>query len=67
MPIYLFRGQSCGAEEEHLQRMTDKPLSICSACKKPQLRKIVAPSSFSLKGDGWYKDHYGLKPPASSE
>ncbi len=63
MPIYVFRCEACGEEEEHHQRMSDRPMVICSVCKEPKLKKIIAPSNFSLKGSGWYADHYGLKPP----
>ena len=62
MPVYCYRCEACGQEEEHLQRMSDRPLVICSGCKKPELKKVIARTSFSLKGDGWYSDHYGLKP-----
>lgn len=33
----------------------------CDVCGG-SVKKMVSTSSFSLKGDGWYRDHYGLKP-----
>ena len=61
MPIYVYLCEACSSEEEHHQRINDRPLVVCSECKEPKLKKLIARSSFSLKGGGWYKDLYGLK------
>tara|TARA_R110000824_G_scaffold61416_3_gene163362 strand:+ start:783 stop:929 length:147 start_codon:yes stop_codon:yes gene_type:complete len=44
---------------EVLQKFGD-PRPECERCSK-KMNKKVALTSFSLKGDGWAKDNYGLK------
>ena len=64
MPIYVYRCESCGAIEEHMQRLADPPATECGTCGGP-LRKQVAAAAFHLKGGGWYKDGYASTKPAS--
>ena len=59
MPIYVFECNACGRILEVLQKFGDK-WPHCEKCKQ-QMNKKVALTSFSLKGDGWAKDNYGLK------
>lgn len=33
----------------------------CPSCGKDKPKKLISKGSFILKGDGWYKDGYGLK------
>jgi putative FmdB family regulatory protein len=54
MPIYEYRCTSCGYQKEHLQRMSDAPLTDCPECGKPALGKMVTAAGFQLKGSGWY-------------
>lgn len=65
MPIYEYRCQACGAQLEKRQRFSDPPLSTCPSCGAEALKKLVSRTAFALKGDGWFKDHYGLKQGAS--
>ena len=58
MPIYVYECQDCGAEEEHIQRFSDDPLTECSSCGG-RLQKQMTSAAFHLKGGGWYKDGYG--------
>lgn len=58
MPIYEYRCQSCGAELEKLQKISDPPLSECPECGKESLVKLVSASSFRLKGGGWYESDF---------
>ena len=60
MPLYEYECKGCGKRTEMLQRHNDMP-PVCADCDRP-MQKQISRSSFSLKGDGWYKDHYGLKP-----
>lgn len=60
MPIYEYACQKCGEEFEVQQRITDEPLTEHEGCGGP-VKKLISLTSFSLKGDGWYSDHYGLK------
>jgi putative FmdB family regulatory protein len=54
MPIYEYRCEQCGHQEEHLQKISEAPLSVCPACHKPSYRKLLSAAGFQLKGSGWY-------------
>ncbi len=60
MPIYEYRCPECGHEFEKLVRLSARPPG-CPECDHDEVKKMVSAASFSLKGGGWYKDHYGLK------
>lgn len=61
MPIYEYRCPSCGHEFERIQSFKDDPITDCPECGGHEVKKKISLSAFSLKGSGWYKDHYGLK------
>src|SRR5438093_8639507 len=69
MPIYEYRCSSCGTEHEALQKFSDAPLSVCPACQKSTLTKLVSAAGFQLKGSGWYATDFknGSKPAAKTE
>ena len=54
MPIYEYRCAVCGHQDEHLQKVSDAPLTVCPACGKPEYRKQLSAAGFQLKGTGWY-------------
>jgi putative FmdB family regulatory protein len=54
MPIYEYRCAVCGHQDEHLQKVSDAPLTVCAACGKPEYRKQLSAAGFQLKGTGWY-------------
>ncbi|NMG63867.1 zinc ribbon domain-containing protein [Azoarcus indigens] len=54
MPIYEYRCESCGYQKEHLQKMSDAPLSTCPSCGKESYTKLLSAAGFQLKGSGWY-------------
>lgn len=58
VPIYEYRCESCGAELEKLQKISDPPLLECPECGKDSLKKLVSASSFRLKGSGWYETDF---------
>ena len=58
MPIYEYLCDSCGNRIEALQKISDEPLKICSACGSTSLRKLVSAASFRLKGKGWYETDF---------
>ena|SRR5262252_5004694 len=65
MPIYEYRCGSCGHQEEHLQKVSEKPLSKCPACGKKSYKKQLTAAGFQLKGSGWYATDFkttGKKP-----
>ena len=54
MPIYEYRCQVCGHQDEHLQKVCERPLSKCPACGKKSYKKQLTAAGFQLKGSGWY-------------
>lgn len=65
MPIYEYRCNDCGHQDEYLQKVTEPLLSTCPACGKPSFRKLPSAAGFHLKGSGWYATDFkgnGKKP-----
>ncbi|MBL8498963.1 zinc ribbon domain-containing protein [Nitrosomonas sp. JL21] len=54
MPIYEYLCNSCGAEKEHLQKISDAPIAICPVCGSNHYVKRISAAGFQLKGSGWY-------------
>jgi len=69
MPIYEYRCNACGHKEEHLQKVSEAPLSVCPVCGKPEYRKQLSAAGFQLKGTGWYATDFkgGSKKPADKK
>jgi putative FmdB family regulatory protein len=65
MPIYAYQCNACGAQEEHIQRFSDPPMTTCESCGGA-LEKLLSAAAFHLKGGGWYKDGYASVKPAAS-
>lgn len=59
MPLYEYECDACGKKQECLQKHGD-PAPFCQQCSQ-DMKKRISVGSFSLKGDGWAKDNYGLK------
>ena len=64
MPIYEYECQSCGKHFEHIQKITDDPLTTCTFCNG-KVKKLVSNCSFQLKGTGWYVTDYARKSDSS--
>ena len=65
MPIYEYRCSACGHQDEHLQKVSERPLSKCPACGKKTYKKQLSAAGFQLKGSGWYATDFktaGRKP-----
>ena len=65
MPIYEYRCAECGHQEEHLQKVSERPLTKCPACGKKAYKKQLTAAGFQLKGSGWYATDFkstGKKP-----
>mgnify|MGYP001450459416 CR=1 FL=1 len=54
MPIYEYRCADCGAQHEHLQKLSDAPITRCPDCGSAHYEKLVSAAGFQLKGSGWY-------------
>jgi putative FmdB family regulatory protein len=68
MPIYEYRCNVCGHTDEHLQKVSDAPLTVCTKCGAPSFSKMVTAAGFQLKGSGWYATDFknSGKPAAKS-
>ena len=65
MPIYAYRCENCGHQQDVLQKMSDPLLVTCPACGQPTYRKQVTAAGFQLKGSGWYVTDF--RNPAAKE
>lgn len=54
MPIYEYRCDACGVQNEHLQKMSDAALTDCPSCGSQSYSKVLTAAGFQLKGSGWY-------------
>jgi putative FmdB family regulatory protein len=54
MPIYEYKCSACGHQEDHLQKLSESPLTKCPACGKKKYAKQLTAAGFQLKGSGWY-------------
>ena len=69
MPIYEYRCDKCGHQQEFLQKVSDAPLTVCTKCGAPSFSKMVTAAGFQLKGSGWYATDFknsGAKPASKS-
>jgi len=71
MPIYEYRCDSCGHQQEFLQKVSDPPRTVCPQCGKATFTKMVTAAGFQLKGSGWYvtdfRNKASSKPAAKSD
>ena len=58
MPIYDYKCSQCGHETEVIQKISDKPKTICPKCNAKSLKKLISAPSFRLKGGGWYETDF---------
>jgi putative FmdB family regulatory protein len=54
MPIYEYRCEACGHQEEFLQKISEPQLTECPVCHKSTFNKMLSAAGFQLKGSGWY-------------
>ncbi len=57
MPIYEYQCTACGQTVEKWQKLSEDPLTVCTACGG-SLHKIISNCAFHLKGSGWYVTDY---------
>ncbi len=58
MPIYEYRCDACGHEDEEIQKISDEPLTVCPRCGAAEYRKLISAAGFRLKGGGWYETDF---------
>jgi putative FmdB family regulatory protein len=61
MPIYEYRCEACGHQEEFLQKVSEPPLAECPVCHKNSFSKLLSAAGFQLKGSGWYATDFKNK------
>jgi putative FmdB family regulatory protein len=54
VPTYQYACTECGDRSEVVQRFSDDPLTVCSACGG-RLRKVFSPVGIVFKGSGFYR------------
>ena len=55
MPTYDYECSKCGHTFDAFQRMSDEPLTVCPACKKHALRRLIGGGmGVIFKGSGFY-------------
>jgi len=67
MPIYDYSCSLCDAREAVLRKVSQRDDDLCCPMGHSMKRGISQGTGFALKGEGWYRDHYGLKPGGSKE
>lgn len=59
MPLFDYKCTECETVTEVLQGHDDEELIQCPECDgTDSMERLISPSSFILKGGGWYKDGY---------
>ena len=58
MPIYEFECSKCGKILEEIMKISDPAPTTCECGSEGPLVKIVSPTSFVLKGSGWYETDF---------
>lgn len=66
MPIYAYRCQQCGHQQDVLQKLSDPVLTTCPACAQETFGKQITAAGFQLKGSGWYATDFANACPAVS-
>jgi putative FmdB family regulatory protein len=54
VPTYQYACTSCGEQVEAVQKFTDDPLTVCTACGGT-LRKVYSAVGIVFKGSGFYR------------
>lgn len=69
MPIYEYRCERCGHQQEFLQKLSDPPHTRCPQCGEEAFSKMVTAAGFQLKGSGWYATDFksGSSPAPKAE
>lgn len=59
--VYEMECQTCGNKVEVIQKVKD-PNPDCSSCGAGPMKKLISRTSFSLRGEGWFRDGYTKRP-----
>ena len=60
MPFYEYECIKCNHQTEIFQKISDPPIKRCKRCNG-KMKRLISPTSFKLKGTGWYVTDYASK------
>ncbi|BDU75313.1 FmdB family zinc ribbon protein [Mesoterricola sediminis] len=64
MPLYEYRCESCGEQEEKLEGFSAPTEHACEACGAPAgMKRQISRTAFNLAGGGWYAGGYSTAAP----
>ncbi|MBS1783965.1 MAG: zinc ribbon domain-containing protein [Acidobacteria bacterium] len=67
MPLYEYRCEACGTQEEALESFSAPTEHACSACGAGQgMKRQLSKAGFVLAGGGWYDSGYGSESPQAA-
>jgi putative FmdB family regulatory protein len=59
MPTYEYICENCGRRLERFQSITARPIRICPACGKRELKRLIGSGAGVIfKGSGFYQTDY---------
>ena len=61
MPIYEYKCSNCNHVFDVIQKISDDPITHCSACSCDTAVRLVSAAGFQLKGTGWYATDFKTK------
>lgn len=62
MPLYEYRCEACGAQEEVLESFSAPSEHACTACGAVDgMHRQLSRAGFVLSGGGWYASGYGAE------
>jgi len=68
MPIYEYRCEACGQQEEKLQSFSAPESHDCPECEAAGgMKRQLSAAAFSLSGGGWYAQGYGAGKATATE
>ena len=59
MPTYEYRCNNCEKTFEVFKSIKDETVPSCPYCGSNDVIRLISPTSFILKGSGWYVTDYG--------
>jgi putative FmdB family regulatory protein len=60
MALYDYKCTNCPTTTEISHKMLDESKHYCPNCSS-EMNKLISPTSFKLKGEGWYTSGYSAK------
>ena len=61
MPLYEYQCDACGQRFEVIQKFSDPPPEVCTACGKGPVVRMASSPAIQFKGSGWYITDYARK------